>query len=207
MRRHAAHFYYETEPIMNKLIATLVCGLLAASAQAQTQQVKPQHESQRKSSASSAPIGQAVSGNNSTAAGVSGTGLRTDGTANTGSAHAAAGQQAAGINSEGKIVDKSTSVIGAAPGKEVNVNAQATNTTAPNNRKEDAVATGGRGKAGTKAEQEIRKSNTTKVVEPVGSRMKTENSVEEGVEKRSKAKEKSDRKSAERAAGGTGENR
>ena len=39
-------------------------------------QVKPQHESQRQSSANSAPIGQAVSGHNSTAAGVSGTGLR-----------------------------------------------------------------------------------------------------------------------------------
>jgi len=115
--------------------------------------------------------------------------------------------QAAGVNGAGQVTSKSTSVIGVAPGKSDNVNAQATNTTAPNSKAADAKATGGRGKAGTKAEKEIRKSNTTKVVEPVGSRLKTENSVEEGIEKRSQAKEKSDRKSADRAAGGTGENR
>lgn len=192
----------------NKLIATLIAGLLAASAQAQTQpQAKPQHESQRQSSANSAPIGQAVSGHNSTASGVSGTGLRTDGTANTGSAHAATGLQAAGIDNKGKVTSKSTSVIGVAAGKSDNVNAQATNTTAPNSKAADAPATGGRGKAGTKAEQEVRKSNTTKVKEPAGARMKTEASVEAGIEQKAKAKEKSDRKSAERAAGGTGENR
>jgi len=53
----------------------------------------------------------------------------------------------------------------------------------------------------------VRKSNTTKVKEPVGSRMKTADSAEAGIEQRAAAKEKSDRKSAERAAGGTGENR
>ena len=191
---------------MNKLIATLIAGLLAASAQAQTQS-KPQPESQRHSSANSAPIGQAVSGNNSTASGVSGTGLRTDGRANTGSAHSAMGQEAAGVNSAGKVTAKSTSVIGVAPGKSDNVNAQATNTTAPNSKEADAKATGGRGKAGTKAEKEVRKSNTTKVTEPVGSRMKTADSAEAGIEQRAKAKDKSERKSAERAAGGSGENR
>jgi hypothetical protein len=193
---------------MHKIVATLIAGLLAASAQAQTQpQVKPQPESQRQSSANSAPIGQAVSGHNSTAAGVSGTGLRTDGTANTGSAHAATGLQAAGVNAAGKVTGKSTSVVGVAPGKSDNVNAQATNTTAPNSTAANAPATGGRGEAGTKAEKEVRKSNTTKVKEPVGSRMKTETSVKAGLEKRAEAKEKSDRKSADRAAGGTGENR
>jgi hypothetical protein len=199
---------YETGTIMNKLLATLVAGLLAASAQAQTQpQAKPQHESQRQSSANSAPIGQAVSGHNSTASGVSGTGLRTDGTANTGSAHGVTGQEAAGVNSAGKVTGKSTAVVGVAKGKSDNVNAQATNTTAPNSKEADAPATGGRGKAGTKAEKEVRKSNTTKVKEPVGARMKTASSVEAGVEKRAEAKEKSDRKSSERAAGGNGENR
>jgi hypothetical protein len=197
------------ETTMNKLIVTLACGLLAASAQAQTQQpqVKPQPQAQGHTSANSAPIGQAVSGHNSTASGVSGTGLRTDGTANTGSAHSATGLQAAGVNSAGQVTGKSTAVIGVAPGKADNVNAQATNTTAPNTTAADAKATGGRGKAGTKAEKEIRKSNTAKVKEPVGAHLKTANSAEEGVEKRAQANEKSDRKSAERAAGGTGENR
>jgi len=185
---------------MNKLLATLLCGLLATSAYAQTK------DNDRRS-ATSAPIGQAVSGHNTTAAGVSGTGLNTDGTANTGSAHAETGQKAAGVNADGKVVGKSTAVVGVAPGKTDNVNAQATNTTAPNSKLADAPATGGRGKAGTKAESEIRKSNTGKVAEPVGARLKTENSAEEGVEKRTKAKEKSDRKSEARAAGSTGENR
>jgi hypothetical protein len=194
---------------MHKIIATLIAGLLAASAHAQTTQpqAKPQHELQHQSSATSAPIGQAVSGHNSTASGVSGTGLRTDGSANTGSAHSAIGQQAAGVNSAGSVTGKSTAVVGVTAGKSDNVNAQATNTTAPNNHAADAPATGGRGKAGTKAELEVRKSNTTKVKEPVGSRMKTANSAEEGAAKRAEAKDKSDRKSAERAAGGTGENR
>jgi hypothetical protein len=178
---------------MNKLLATLVCGLLAASAQAQTQtqpQAKPQPREQAGSSANTAPIGQAVSGHNATAAGVSGTGLHADGSATTGSAHGATGQQAAGVNSAGQVTGKSTAVVGVAPGKADNVNAQATNTTAPNSKVKDAAATGGRGKAGTKAEHEIRKSNTTRVVEPAGARLK----------------EKSDRKAATRAAGGESEN-
>jgi hypothetical protein len=177
---------------MNKLLATLVCGLLAASAQAQTQtqpQAKPQPREQAGSSANTAPIGQAVSGHNATAAGVSGTGLHADGSATTGSAHGATGQQAAGVNSAGQVTGKSTAVVGVAPGKADNVNAQATNTTAPNSKVKDAAATGGRGKAGTKAEHEIRKSNTTKVVEPAGARLKTEH-----------------RKAAKRAAGGESEN-
>jgi len=185
---------------MNKTLSILLCGLLASNAYAQT-------KDNNKTSAGSAPIGQAVSGHNTTAAGVSGTGLRTDGTATTGSAHSETGLKAAGVNASGQVTGKSTSVIGVAKGKEDNVNAQATNTTAPHNNVADAPATGGRGKAGTKAEKEIRKSNTTKVSEPVGARMKTENSAEEGIEKRVKVNEKSDRKAAERAAGGTGENR
>jgi hypothetical protein len=195
---------------MNKLLATLVSALLAASAQAQTQpqtQAKPQPQSQEHRSANSSPIGQAVSGHNSTASGVSGTGLRTDGGANTGSAHSAIGQQAAGVNSAGQVTGKSTAVVGVAPEKADNVNAHATNTTAPNTNTTDAAATGGRGQANTKAEQEIRKSNTTKVKEPVGARMKTAHSAQEGIEKRSKAKEKSNRKAANRAAGGDTENR
>lgn len=193
---------------MHKLLATLICGLLAASAQAQTQpQAKPQPREQAGSSANTAPIGQAVSGHNSTAAGVSGTGLHTDGSATTGSAHGATGLQAAGVDSAGKVTGKSTAVVGVAPGKADNVNAQATNTTAPGGTAKDAAATGGRGKAGTKAEHEIRKSNTTKVVEPVGARLKTEHSAKAGIEKRAAVKEKSNRKSADRAAGGDTENR
>jgi hypothetical protein len=185
---------------MNKLLATIICGLLAASAQAQTQpQAKPQPREQAGSSANSAPIGQAVSGHNATAAGVSGTGLHTDGSATTGSAHGATGQQAAGVNSAGQVTGKSTAVVGVAPGKADNVNAQATNTTAPNSNVKDAAATGGRGKAGTKAEQEIQKANTTKVEEPAGARLKTEHSA--------KAKAKSEHKAAERAAAGVTENR
>jgi hypothetical protein len=195
---------------MSKLLATLVCGLFAASAQAQTQsptQAKPQPQSQEHRSANASPIGQAVSGHNATAAGVSGTGLRTDGGANTGSAQSAIGQQAAGVNSAGQVTGKSTAVIGVAPEKADNVNANATNTTAPNSKAKDAAATGGRGKAGTKAEYEVRKSNTHKVQEPVGARMKTANSAEQGIEKRKQVKEKSDRKAANRAAGGDSENR
>jgi hypothetical protein len=198
------------EPIMNKLLATLICGLLAASAQAQTQtqpQAKPQPREQAGSSANTAPIGQAVSGHNSTAAGVSGTGLHTDGSATTGSAHGATGQQAAGIDSAGQVTGKSTAVVGVAPDKADNVNAQATNTTAPNSNAKDAAATGGRGKAGTKADQEIRKSNTTKVKEPVGAHLKTEHSAKAGIEKRAKIKEKSNHKAANGAAGGDTENR
>lgn len=185
---------------MNKLFATMLCGLLATNAYAQSKD-----NDQR--SATSAPIGQAVSGHNTTAAGVSGTGLKTDGTANTGSAHRQTGQQAAGVDAAGQVKSRSTAVIGVAPGKSDNVNAQATNTTPPNGKEADAPATGGRGKAGTKAETEIRKSNTTKVAEPVGARLKTENSAEEGIEKRKEVKEKSDRKAQARATGSSGENR
>lgn len=195
---------------MHKLLATLICGLLAAAAHAQTPtqaQAKPQPREQAGSSANTAPIGQAVSGHNATAAGVSGTGLHTDGSATTGSAHGATGQQAAGVNSAGQVTGKSTAVVGVAPDKADNVNAQATNTTAPNGTVKDAAATGGRGKAGTKAEQEIRKANTTKVKEPVGARMKTAHSAKAGLAKRAEVKEKSDRKAANRAAGGDTENR
>lgn len=185
---------------MNKLLATLLCGLLASSAYAQTK------DNDRRS-ATSAPIGQAVSGHNTTAAGVSGTGLNTDGTANTGSAQAETGQKAAGVDANGKVVGKSTAVIGVPASKSDNVNAQATNTTAPSGKHSDAAATGGRGKAGTKAEKEIRKSNAKSVKEPVGARLKTQNSAEEGMEKRAKVDEKSARKSEARAAGSTGENR
>jgi len=195
---------------MNKLLALLIGGLLAVSAQAQVNsqaQAKPQPREQAGSSANTAPIGQAVSGHNSTAAGVSGTGLHTDGSATTGSAHGATGQQAAGVNSAGQVTGKSTAVVGVDPQKADNVNAQATNTTAPDSNAADARATGGRGKAGTKAEREVRKSNTTKVPEPVGARMKTAHSAKEGIEKRAAVKEKSKRKSADRAAGGDTENR
>jgi hypothetical protein len=195
---------------MNKLLAILVSSLLAASAQAQTQthtQAKPQPREQAGSTANTAPIGQAVSGNNSTAAGVSGTGLHTDGSATTGSAHGATGEQAAGVNSAGQVTGKSTAVVGVAPEKADSVNAQATNTTAPDNTDPNAAASGGRGKAGTKAEREIRKANTTRVKEPVGARLKTEHSAKEGLKKRAEAKQKSDRKAANRAAGGDTENR
>jgi len=195
---------------MKTFLATIICGLLAASAQAQVQsqtQAKPQPREQAGSSANTAPIGQAVSGHNSTAAGVSGTGLHTDGTATTGSAHGVTGQEAAGVNGAGQVTSKSTAVVGVSPEKSDNVNAQATNTTAPNSTAKDAKATGGRGKAGTKAEMEVRKSNTTKVKEPPGSHLKTEHSVEAGREKRAEVKEKSRRKEANREAGGDTENR
>ncbi len=195
---------------MHKLLAILIGGLLAATAQAQTgtqSQAKPQPREQAGSSANTAPIGQAVSGHNATAAGVSGTGLHTDGTATTGSAHGATGLQAAGVNAAGQVTGKSTAVVGVDPQKSDNVNAQATNTTAPNSTAKDAKATGGRGKAGTKAELEVRKSNTKRVKTPPGSRLKTEQSKEAGIEKYAEAKEKSDRKAANRAAGGDTENR
>jgi hypothetical protein len=196
---------------MNKLLAMVIGLLASAQIQAQTQQqtpqAKPQPRDQAGSSANTAPIGQAVSGHNQTAAGVSGTGLHTDGSATTGTAHGAAGQQAAGVNSAGQVTSKSTAVIGVTPERADDVNAQATNTTPPNSTAADAKATGGRGKAGTKAEQEVRKANTRKVKEPVGARLKTEHSAREGAEKRAEAKEKSVRKTANRAAGGDTENR
>jgi hypothetical protein len=185
---------------MNKLLATLICGVLASSAYAQD-------KANNERSATAAPLGQAVSGHNSTAAGVSGTGLRTDGTAETGSALAAQGREAAGVDANGKVVGKSTAVIGVAKSKADNVNANATNTTAPNSKAATAKATGGRGEANTKAEHEIRKSNTTKVKEPVGARLKTTSSAEAGIEKQAEVKEKSDRKTDARAVGDSGANR
>lgn len=163
---------------MYKLLTTLIGGLLAMPAQAQTTATTP-------------AIGQAVSGNNSTAAGVSGTGLHKDGTAVTRSRHGAQGREAAGIDKQGNIVDKSTAVIGVAPDKEASVNAQATNTTAPHNAKADAKATGGRGEPGTRAEREILKADARAVKTPPGSRLKTEAAAEAMMEKR--AVEKAER--------------
>jgi hypothetical protein len=173
---------------MNKLLSTLACALLASSAWAQT-------------SANTAPIGQAVSGQNTTAAGVSGTGLRTDGTAKTRSSHGDTGRQAAGVDAAGNVVGKSTAVINAAPGKADNVNAQATNTTAPNSTAARAPATGGRGETGTKAENEVMKADARAVKEPPGSRLKTEAAVKASKKKHAEAKRKSARKAAEHAQG------
>ena len=176
---------------MQKILSTLACALLASSAWAQT-------------TANTAPIGQAVSGHNTTAAGVSGTGLRTDGTAKTNSAHGETGKQAAGIDSTGKVVGQSTAVINVAPGKVDSVNAQATNTTSPNNTDPDAAASGGRGKAGTKAESEVMNANARAVKEPPGSRMKTEAAVKASKKKHAEAKRKGAQKAAERAHEKTG---
>ena len=176
---------------MYKFLSTLACALLASSASAQT-------------TADTPPIGQAVSGNNTTAAGVSGTGLRTNGTANTRSKHGATGRQAAGIDRSGEVVGKSTAVINPAPGKADNVNAQATNTTAPNSTDTDAAASGGRGKAGTKAEREIMKANARAVKEPPGSRMKTEAAAKATEKKRAASKRKGAEKAAEYARGTDG---
>ena len=140
-----------------------------------------------------------MSGNNTTAAGVSGTGLRTDGTANTRSRHGDTGHQAAGVDSAGKVVGKSTAVINPAPGKADNVNAQATNTTAPNSTAPDAAATGGRGEPGTKAESEVMKANARAVKEPPGSRMKTEAAVKASKKKHAESKRKGAEKAAARA--------
>jgi hypothetical protein len=63
-------YSYATGIIMNKLLTILIGSLLAVSAQAQVNsqaQAKPQPREQAGSSANSAPIGQAVSGNNTTA--------------------------------------------------------------------------------------------------------------------------------------------
>jgi hypothetical protein len=184
---------------LNKYLTTLAGVLLAASAHAQTQEpARPQSGSQAHTTANSPAIGQAVSGNNTTASGVSGTGLRTDGTATTGSAHTGVAEQAAGVNSKGQVTGKSTAVIGAAPDKADNVNAQATNTTAPNNRDPNPAASGGRGKAGTKAEQEIIKANSRSVHEVPGDRMKTEAAVKASKKKHAKAKQKGEQKEAQR---------
>jgi len=176
---------------MQKILSTLACALLASSAWAQT-------------TANTAPIGQAVSGHNTTAAGVSGTGLRTDGTAKTSSAHGETGKQAAGVDSTGKVVGKSTAVINPAPGKVDSVNAQATNTTSPNNTDPDAAASGGRGKAGTKAESEVMHANARAVKEPPGSRMKTGAAVKASKKKHAEAKRKGEQKAAEREQGKAG---
>lgn len=174
---------------LNKYLASLAGVLLAASAHAQT-------------SANTPPIGQAVSGNNSTAAGTSGTGLRTNGTAQTGSRHGAAGEEAAGVNSKGQVTGKSTAVLGVKPGNTDNVNAQATNTTAPNNTDPSPAASGGRGESGTKAEHEIIKANSRSVHEVPGGRMKTESSAKAMLKKRAKARQKGEQKEAERAEQG-----
>jgi hypothetical protein len=172
--------------------------LLAASAHAQTQEAaKPQSGPQGHTSANSPAIGQAVSGHNTTAAGVSGTGLNTNGTANTGSAHTGVAEQAAGVNNKGQVTGKSTAVIGAAPGTSDNVNAQATNTTSPNNKDPNPAASGGRGKAGTKAEQEIVKANSRSVHEVPGGRLKTDAAVKASKKKHAKAKQKGEQKEAE----------
>ena len=176
---------------MQKILSTLACALLASSAWAQT-------------TANPAPIGQAVSGHNTTAAGVSGTGLRTDGTAKTSSAHGETGRQAAGLDSTGKVAGKSTAVINPAPGKVDSVNAQATTTTSPNHLDPTAAASGGRGKAGTKAESEVMNANARAVKEPPGSRMKTEAAVKASKKKHAEAKHKGARKATERAQGKTG---
>lgn len=132
-----------------KHIAILASVLLAASAHARNQTqdvVKPQSGPQAHTSANSPAIGRAVSGHNATAAGVSGTGLRTDGTASTGSAHTAAAEQAAGVNANGQVTGKSTAVIGVAPGKADKVNAQSTSTMAPNDKDSHPAAKASRKK-------------------------------------------------------------
>jgi hypothetical protein len=164
---------------MNKLLASLAGVLLATAAHAQT-------------TANSPAIGQAVSGNNATASGTSGTGVRTDGTVNTRSTHRATGQEAAGINSSGQVVGKGTAVIGTTPENAVRTNAQATNTLPPAGNVGDAPNTGGRGQAGSRAEKEISNANALGVKEEPGGRMKTPTSVEKGKKQKAKAK-KADR--------------
>lgn len=166
---------------MKKLIATLICGLLAASAQAQTTATEP-------------AIGQAVSGNNATASGVSGTGLKKNGKAVTRSHQGKTAREAAGIDKNGNIVHKSTSVIGVAPGKETSVNAQATNTTAPRDGKADAKATGGRGEEGTLAEHKILKADERGVKTPPAARLKTEKSAKASREKHARVHKENQRK-------------
>jgi len=187
----------------NNTIFALAGVLLAAAAHAQTQEAaKPRSGSQAHTSANSPAIGQAVSGQHSTAAGVSGTGLHTNGTASTGSAHTGAAEQAAGVNAKGQVTGKSTAVIGAAPGKADNVNAQATNTTAPNNRDPNPAASGGRGQAGDKAEHEIMKADARQVHEVPGDRMKTEAAAKASRKKHAKARQKREQKQAGHAEGG-----
>jgi hypothetical protein len=160
---------------MNRLLASLIGALLAASVHAQT-------------TANSPAIGQAVSGNNAAASGTSGTGVRKDGTVSTGPSHSAIGQQAAGVNASGQVVGKGTAVIGTTPENAARTNAQATNTLPPPSAKTDAPATGGRGQPGTRAEKEISNANAQAVKEPAGDRMKTPASVEKGKKKKAKAR-------------------
>ena len=168
--------------------ATMAGMLLAAFAQAQT-------------TANTPPIGQAVSGHNSTAAGTSGTGLRSNGRAATRSRHGDAGRQAAGVNAAGQVTGKSTAVINPAPGQADNVNAQATNTTAPDSTAPDAKATGGRGQTGSKAEPEVLKANARAVKEVPGDRMKTDAAAAASIKKHATAKKKGRRKSEQAASG------
>lgn len=177
---------------MNKIIATLASGLLALSAQAQAQdqnqtqmepKAKPQPRAQAGSSATTPAIGQAVSGNNATAAGVSGTGLLKSGRAITGTAHGVTARQAAGIDKTGEVTSRSTAVVNVAPSNSASVNAQATNTTPPATAAADIEAEGGRNGPGARAEREIREANADRVKVPPGSRLKTEQSVEAGRER------------------------
>jgi len=163
--------------------AVLASLLLAASAHAAVQ-------AQPQTSAGSPAIGQAVSGQNTTAAGTSGTGLHTDGTATTHSKQADTGRQAAGVDRAGRVAGKSTAVINAAPGKVDNVNAQATNTTAPNDAAPDAKATGGRGQAGTRAQHEVMKANAREVKEVPGARQKNAVAAQAARKKQAKIRHK-----------------
>jgi hypothetical protein len=160
---------------MNKLLLALISALLASAVHAQT-------------TATSPAIGQAVSGNNSTASGTSGTGLRQDGTARTGSTHTATGKAAAGVNSAGQVTGPGTAVIGTTPEKNARTNAQATNTLPPATTATDVPATGGRGEPGSQAEREISKANAQAVREVPGDRLKTNKAAEKARKKKAKAK-------------------
>lgn len=98
---------------MNRLLAIILGAMLASSAHAQV-------------TANSPAIGQAVSGNNATAGGTSGTGLHTDGTVDTGSKQAATAREAAGVNAQGETVAPGTAVIGTTPENRDKTNAEAT---------------------------------------------------------------------------------
>lgn len=98
---------------MNRLLAILLGATLAVSAHAQV-------------TANSPAIGQAVSGNNATAGGTSGTGLHTDGTVDTGSKQQAIANEAAGVNARGQTVGKGTAVIGTTAENRDKTNAEAT---------------------------------------------------------------------------------
>lgn len=178
-------------------LAAAVAGFLLAGSAALPAQAQ--------STAGTPAIGQAVSGHNTTAAGTSGTGLRTDGTAVTRSPHGEVGRQAAGVNGAGQVTGKSTAVINPAPGQADNVNAQATNTTAPAGAAPDAKATGGRGEAGTKAEQEVIRANTRQVHAVPGARNKTQASARDLRRKRAVSKQKGRQKAAHPGTTGQGQ--